>query len=441
MATFEDKTLTRAAAAITNFPNPLFYYGAPLELTIGDNECLAIPDDIASQVRDEQLRWGSPVAAAKRRAVYRCNRLGVDETKFGSVDDVEAFWLSVLAVIPPRPWVNIPKLLVHLATYKPMQKPSDSKPWKTASTRLDEIIRCGSGNHWANDTNFPDFLADEGHWEALRIIGDTHQGFGTFPSTLKNKLIQAGAAWVLVSPDVRIIPLCWEQWATRHGIPYTSSMPNMHIPKTPAPKRKRDLTSEVQPDNTPSHLSIGARSCDPQTPSRTMSRAVDTESPDDDTDVPADPFVTPNREAARTLQKLRNTTMSDNEDEDVWEQPATLADVVDMTKRAMKIQRTNIMRDVRALIRDAITDGPVEGCVREIIQDTLEEAGLENNTSLNITIDLVVERSMVGIRRKLGEVDWRLSNIEKSTTSTTGAPRSSPARDTTDPPGRKNLWS
>ncbi|KAI0440201.1 hypothetical protein F4803DRAFT_528473 [Xylaria telfairii] len=74
-------------------------------------------------------------------------------------------------------------------------------------------------------------------WEALRLVGDAEEGHGTFPSTLKDKIIAAGAAWLFAAPTERVVPKCWETYLQRTGFSYRKALPVM----TQQPKDERDM--------------------------------------------------------------------------------------------------------------------------------------------------------------------------------------------------------
>ncbi|KAI1430446.1 hypothetical protein GGR50DRAFT_702189 [Xylaria sp. CBS 124048] len=209
-------------SAINPFPNSMFFWGKQnpsVILTKEQNADLVKTAKVPYKIIHEHLNWSSPAPHSKQRALKESSELGVDESIFrDKIDDVRGYWKTILSRVPPRPWVDKKRLIEHLATSKPLEMPSNSKPWKTVRLWIEAATRYGSMKNWADDIDFPIDPIDDGLWEAVRIIGDTDLGFGTFPNRLKGKLVEAGAAWILIDPKERIIPFSWRRWAKDNGI-------------------------------------------------------------------------------------------------------------------------------------------------------------------------------------------------------------------------------
>ncbi|KAI2632956.1 hypothetical protein GGS21DRAFT_522078 [Xylaria nigripes] len=455
MATSSNSTRTRGRAVIAGFPNTLFDYGASIDMSSEQNSHLvATGRDVVSFVQSQASSLAVHVPVSNQRTLHPISKLGVNETIFTLPKSAEEFWISLLQKVPPQPWIDMEKLLGHLSTSRPLEKPSNSKIWKLARNWLDEAIRCGSENQWDNDISFPSHITDESFWEALRIVGDADAGFGTFPSSLRSKMVSAGAAWMLVSPDVRKVPMCWKLWVSQNNISYAAIVPNMSIPNL-TPKRKRtsqeDGHSSPTDSITPRPLHIA------QSPFSTPQEVRQSHDPIDDTSMsdvqsedepPAQAisFVTVNPVAAQSLDKLRDTVISDPEDDDIWRGVVTTTDVSITTQRALKIHKSNTMRDVKTLIKDAIIDGPIEGRIREIIDDTLKEAGIDTDARLNQTIGTIVIRSTADMTQMIQQLDDRLKHQEALLSSLTATVIkdtnvSSREKDTSKPKIHKNVWS
>ncbi|KAI1828554.1 hypothetical protein F4861DRAFT_534976 [Xylaria intraflava] len=216
-----------SSTAPTTFENLQFPYGGPLSLSIEANERLVrITRDVAVVIERYRFPRHATAQGPSKRKLMRSNRLGIDETEFASPTSVGGYWAAVLAKVPPQPWVNRQRLFYFLARCRPLEKPYKTQLWRMARKWLDATIKAGSSNGWKRNTLFAGLPQDDSFWDAIRIIGDSHAGFGTFPSALTIKMQQAGVAWLLVCPERRIIPQCWKYELDIFQIPYARSMPN-----------------------------------------------------------------------------------------------------------------------------------------------------------------------------------------------------------------------
>ncbi|KAI1430622.1 hypothetical protein GGR50DRAFT_701334 [Xylaria sp. CBS 124048] len=233
--------------SVNKFPNGMFPYGAPIHIT---------PEDHAARVAEApepRVPYGIAVWATTsntKRSLHEANRLGVDETVLYHDEDTvtpSEHWATVLELIPVQPWVDAGRVVVYLATTQPLEKPANTRLWRLARKWLHECVERGSKSGWGENSDFPDELQDESFWEALRIIGDTDAGYGTFPDTLKEKMDAVGVTWILVNPRDRWIPVCWKTWADRAGMDYAAALDIMTMPSTQVTHTDKASTMPATP--------------------------------------------------------------------------------------------------------------------------------------------------------------------------------------------------
>ncbi|KAI2635912.1 hypothetical protein GGS21DRAFT_489627 [Xylaria nigripes] len=122
---------------------------------------------------------------------------------------------------------------------------------------------------------------------------------------------------------------------------------------------------------------------------------------------PGKAFTKVNATATKSLRKLDTKNISDKEEETaMWltSTPATSDDILTATRQALDIYTKNAEKKARTLIRDAILNGPIEGQIRHIIQETLDNAGIGKEVSLRRTVNKAVERTVVDAYTKYDKV-------------------------------------
>ncbi|KAI0187823.1 hypothetical protein EV127DRAFT_482968 [Xylaria flabelliformis] len=165
----------------------------------------------------------------RQRPLYEHNSLGMDERHLNGIDDPEEFWTAVWKIAPPRPWMDPSKVMKYLTRVRPMDMPSKSRPWQEeANPWLNAAIKQGSYNGWKDDADICVDKTEPEFWEAIRIVGDSRDGYGIFPSKLRNKIERAGFAWIFAKPEERILPKCWEKYAFKAGLRFYKSVSVVH---------------------------------------------------------------------------------------------------------------------------------------------------------------------------------------------------------------------
>ncbi|KAI1818922.1 hypothetical protein F4861DRAFT_544535 [Xylaria intraflava] len=70
--------------------------------------------------------------AEKKTRTLRVNRLGQDERRLQGCKTSEEYWIKVLTLTPPHPWIDRQRLINHLATARAYDKPANNKAWGIA---------------------------------------------------------------------------------------------------------------------------------------------------------------------------------------------------------------------------------------------------------------------------------------------------------------------
>ncbi|KAI1430415.1 hypothetical protein GGR50DRAFT_699108, partial [Xylaria sp. CBS 124048] len=206
--------------------------------------------------------WFPKVSDGEKRELSDRNRLGKGEKHLESIEDPKSFWLEVLKLAPPKPWTDKAKTLAFLSVQKPMDIPSTSKFWATANNWLDEVIRQGSEKEWRDDMTIDVPRISAELWDVIRIIGDSTEGFGTYPKCLKARMSKAGFLWIGVDPKKRIIPKCWVKWAKANKMVYKSAVTGMGNPiRTLSTSQQTSSMSEMSlgPESQMSQLQAAKR--------------------------------------------------------------------------------------------------------------------------------------------------------------------------------------
>ncbi|TRX88789.1 hypothetical protein FHL15_010359 [Xylaria flabelliformis] len=463
------------------FPNskfPFFKKGTGIDPTTTQNSSWIFHtmEDSAYKTPDNSFCTKSPIVA-KHRILYKRNNLGMDERHLRDIDDPEEYWKAVLKIAPPRPWMDVSEVMKHLTRVHPMEKPSMSNLWRDAKALLSAAAREGSRNGWNNDANIRVSKTDPEFWEALRIVGDAEDGHGVFPSKLRSKIVSAGFAWIFAEPVERILPQCWEKYASRMGLPFYKSMPVMHresdnreaatlsltghiiTPQsfagspdhsgTLTPQRSRNKFRRggipVRPDEQQQYLqdlykraeqggSAYLEGSQMQLPSKdkapTLPRDQDAMQDIPRPTVEDEPFVEPNVEAAHALRSMRTkdagdiqrpprTTISRPIDyanaHHLW--AATEQNIAQLSTNLTKLH--NLMPDemekvVFTAMKHAIDDGPIEGKIREVLGMTLQKAGLQSKEVMQSTIEELVAISTERDRKVIGSVQATIAGLAEN---------------------------
>ena len=77
--------------------------------------------------------------------------------------------------------------------------------------------------------------------EVLRIYGDTAKGFGNWPEKLVLRLQQAGANWLRIASEYRIILKYWKKYCNRVGINYKQAVLHFDLKQI----KKKDLKKKI----------------------------------------------------------------------------------------------------------------------------------------------------------------------------------------------------
>ncbi|KAI1821140.1 hypothetical protein F4861DRAFT_552055 [Xylaria intraflava] len=208
-----------------NFPDPTLNYGGSVFFSCEENTALRRDTlGVPTPSWDELKYWAPFMTPDRRRILNPFNSLRQSETHLGTIKSPKEFWNSVIDIAPPKKWVDRAQVMKYLSQNRPMAKSYESKIWTQARDWLKAALEAGSSRGWADDMtiNVPAITSE--FWEAVRIIGDSRNGFGTYPRAVREKLAAVGMCWIVVDPRERIIPKCWVSWARKHGFSYKSTV-------------------------------------------------------------------------------------------------------------------------------------------------------------------------------------------------------------------------
>ncbi|KAK7755638.1 hypothetical protein SLS62_002248 [Diatrype stigma] len=131
---------------------------------------------------------------------------------------------------PPSPEFSLERILQEATDLCPGKTISHSTLWKRVIKHVNEAINEGYERKWADDCFDVPPLPDLESFEILRIYGDAKGGSGTWPSTMTARLAMAGAGWVQVPAENRIIPLYWKNYCDENKIRYKLAVPGNTSP-------------------------------------------------------------------------------------------------------------------------------------------------------------------------------------------------------------------
>ncbi|KAI1820373.1 hypothetical protein F4861DRAFT_543006 [Xylaria intraflava] len=227
------------------FPFTQMDYGEDLVMTKAENDKLQA--DLNVERWRKPTEW-TPMAEAgpKRRKLKRNNGLNQSELHLEDLTDPKDYWTAVMKIAPPKQWTDKHKVMTYLASTKPLEKQSNTKIWIQANTFLDKALAIGAQTNWSDDTTMTMDDSPAEFWEALRIIGDANLGFGTFPSQIRERILDAGFAWIAVNPRKRVIPKCWAHWAKKHNFKYKNILPIAPATQPPVPPPMGPIQTSAQ---------------------------------------------------------------------------------------------------------------------------------------------------------------------------------------------------
>ncbi|KAI1818956.1 hypothetical protein F4861DRAFT_544441 [Xylaria intraflava] len=352
------------------FPNPVFLHNVEIDLTPKQNKDITVPID--DDMLPGPLDW-EKVENKRQRKYAESSRLRIDERPLKSIGTAREYWAGVLNLVGVQEWYDKPKVIKHLATSRAKAQQANTIPWRTCRKWTLRALKSGSEQKWADDADINCDPIDDNLLEAVRIIGDTDEGFGTFPRTLLELLHQVGARFVLVKPEQRIIPQCWKKWADRTQYQYAGCQPNMFV--------ARPVVNYKPSPMKPLRLKYHGEEEEGTAP------------PDDDNEInlavqggaggPGEvdkALVTPNERATSALQRLNEAEFAEDENGDIDED--------------------DVFMDA---LKNALTNGPIEGRIKELIHECLQNAGIETTHKLYHTMQRiakdVIKASNRAIRR------------------------------------------
>ncbi|KAI2623410.1 hypothetical protein GGS21DRAFT_494252 [Xylaria nigripes] len=369
----------------TAFPAPNMDYGGPIDISILENEALRLDVQKSMSRWRKPTNWTKATAPHRNRKLREGNRLHQLETHLAEVEDPEKFWMEVIKIAPPKKWMDKVKLMGFLSTSRPMDKPSNGKLWSQAREWLNEAIRQGGSQGWNDNIliNVPAITAE--FWEAIRIIGDSSEGFGTFPTFIRERMLNAGFGWIAINPRKRVIPKCWVQWAKINNVKYKSTMSIDEM-----------KTHEIAPSK--GALYSDKEYKDRETPKTNRDEAhIDEGDMDDASDeehtchrsVSGRILIDDNTQAKRALERLESQDVAPyqtklcilqvqqpdeaTQKSEIWKTINT--NLVRMNKQTMQAHNEVVDETqsfIRRTLKQAVINGPIEGQIRRILNESMD---------------------------------------------------------------------
>ncbi|KAI1819718.1 hypothetical protein F4861DRAFT_543646 [Xylaria intraflava] len=291
-------------AADGEFPDLLFDFGGKIVISKETNQELIVAYDDVDLTKVS--KWAP--TAVRRRKLYAPNHLGISETSLENTTDIHAYWTAVLRIAPPRPWFNIDRLLEHLATSRPFEKPANSKTWRIAREWLGAAIKHGRQHGWRSDTPASTLSLDETLWEAIRIIGDAEKGFAMISSNKRKRDDQTSGTETVDQQRVEKHVRFAETSESAGSMAPETNKTSSGTDKT-APYVNKTMT--LVNKNTPQvDMTIPQASKTAPQVNKTASQKVVRYHSD------MTPFVRKNEAAEKALQKLEEAIISDYEEYD-----------------------------------------------------------------------------------------------------------------------------
>ncbi|KAI1828555.1 hypothetical protein F4861DRAFT_534977 [Xylaria intraflava] len=268
----------RTGLGLMTFPRSGMDFGEAADVSTTDNELLRMGAEKNVNRWRKPPYWLEATSEQRTRTLNETNRLGQSETHLGDIKDAEAFWTEVLKLAPPKQWTDKAKVLEYLADARPLEEALKGNLLSRALNWLSDAIQQGSRHGWSDDMlmDMPRTSAEE--WDAIRIIGDSREGFGTYPRTIRDRMANAGFTWIAVDPRKRIIPKCWVRWARINKLAYkgtvaldvnphadikpTKTSPTSNVPSTRLPKDINTPNANGQQGHAPgiSHAKVMVKS-------------------------------------------------------------------------------------------------------------------------------------------------------------------------------------
>ncbi|KAK8010542.1 hypothetical protein PG990_009507 [Apiospora arundinis] len=214
------------------FPNQNFWYGADLDEIAGNHEEHHTALIEAANGRPNKTYLMPPTNTFKgpggktrtwKRAMVGFHEMNGVVNSEKVLDDYRNYWLFLIGACAPQPWVDESKFWKNCAETGLDLHPSSAPAYSRTSSSLDDIIQSGKLHNWTDGANIPYKLPNETDVEFLRCLGNS-KGLGYLPASILNRLRDAGLIWIVIPPELRVIPLCWKKTADRAGLEYRQAV-------------------------------------------------------------------------------------------------------------------------------------------------------------------------------------------------------------------------
>ncbi|KAI1430425.1 hypothetical protein GGR50DRAFT_699084 [Xylaria sp. CBS 124048] len=216
-------------------------------------------------------------------------------------------------------------------------------------------------------------------------------------------MVNAGLAWILVDPKDRIVPYSWRHWVLKNKVPYSRFEDNMYIRRPPPPPPP--VTPRTQPQapvaisSAPAAVEKGSEALSTPIEYSNLLRKRKHISDEDDIiakrGVPNGlSLVSPNVMATESLGKLKASTPR---------------------------RGGGVDEEFKMMIKHGLFDGPIEGRIREIVEDSLKNGEIDTDIKLrNLIINTVrtstadTKQVIQGLRKQVNSLEKKLETAMKN---------------------------
>ncbi|KAK8021951.1 hypothetical protein PG990_007089 [Apiospora arundinis] len=221
------------------FPNDNFPYGGdidPSEDTLKEWKaalCADIRDHYGNTCpMPEAGECAKAISADKHRKIRKWHGgPGTKELEGKSFRDIRMPYTTMLFLSPPPG--NRPCSDSSMAGEKPLEWPS--------------VCLC----RWSDNKPLMATLPSVAVLEACRIVGHGEEDLRTYPGGIRDMLVRCGLVWLLLPPDIRYIPACWQGLADVLGLEYKGVLPRDTIQAPSSDRPAPKVNSAGASSNTP----------------------------------------------------------------------------------------------------------------------------------------------------------------------------------------------
>ncbi|KAI2634040.1 hypothetical protein GGS21DRAFT_543951 [Xylaria nigripes] len=399
-------TSTQSTNTFKPFPMNNFDFGGRLDVDSSENRLMATAVQQEMKLCVMPTKWHTQEDRPNRlRKLQSRNMLGEDETQLADIKDPRKFWEKLMEIAPPRTWTDMAKVFSFLAQTRPLARPSHCQIWRKAHDWLDEAIRVGSSCDWKDDMPIKTRSTTPEFWEAIRIMGDARHGYGTYPKSIREKIIDAGFGWIAVDPKKRIIPKCWVYWANLNDIPYKEAVAVPCSYELSAPIRD---STKISYKDAASQTIASQKDATSQTTTSQKDATSQTSASQNPSTTPARTIIGSSSQSQPSrIQsvRIRQPQSGLNTTSQLWQ--ITENNLQALAANQIEVYNSIVEETqdfVRKALEDATANGPIERQIKHVINKSIVKA-----------YDKGKEQTAARIDAKLDEMDAKITALQAKT--------------------------